>query len=468
MNAPTPTEAADGLPPDRRFLAMLSVGTAVCMAVLDGSIANVALPTIAQQMHTTPASAIWVVNAYQLAVTVSLLPLATLGDIYGHRRIYSLGLLLYTLASILCAVSTSLPMLVTGRVLQGFGGAGIMSVNGALIRFIFPRAQLGRGIGYNVLVVAGSSAAGPSAAAAVLAVASWPWLFAIQVPFGIVALLMSLKFLPLSPLSRHRFDIVSALLNATTLGLFIIGLDGIGHGERLPFVVVELVASIIFGIIFVRRQLGMTPPMLPVDLLIQRPIFALSAATATCAHASVVIALVVLPFYFQYGGGLTAIQIGLLMTPWPAAVVVMAPIAGRLADRYAAGILGGLGLFVMMMGMLLVTLMPPTASWPDIAWRLILCGAGFGLFQSPNNRILIGSAPPDRAGAGSGMLSTSRLVGQTTGSAIVAMVLGLTHEGTVHAANADAIIAATHIAMTVATCSAGLAMVLSWLRVVKR
>src|ERR1700744_696994 len=206
MSSPPLTDPTDGLPPDRRLLAMVSLGIAVCMAVLDGSIANVALPTIARQLQATPAESIWVVNSYQLAVTISLLPLASLGDVHGHRRIFCWGLLLYTLASIGCAVSTTLPQLVAGRVLQGFGGAGIMSVNGALIRFIFPKSQLGRGIGYNVLVVATSSAAGPAVAAAIMAVASWQWLFAIQVPFGIVSLLMSRRFLPRSPLTAHRFD----------------------------------------------------------------------------------------------------------------------------------------------------------------------------------------------------------------------------------------------------------------------
>jgi DHA2 family multidrug resistance protein-like MFS transporter len=462
MSSATLADATDGLPPEKRWLAMIAVGIAVCMAVLDGSIANVALPTIGQQMHATPASAIWVVNSYQLAVTISLLPLASLGDIYGHKRIYCWGVLIYTIASVGCALSTSLPELVAGRVFQGFGGAGIMSVNGALIRFIFPRAQLGRGVGYNVLVVATSSAAGPSAAAAIMAVSSWPWLFAIQVPFGIVALAMALRYLPRTPLSRHVFDVTSAALNAVTLGAFIIGLDGIGHGERRPLVVAELLIALLVGVVFVRRQLRLRPPMLPVDLLMQRPVFALSAATAVCAHGAVIIALIVLPFYFQYAGGLSAIRIGVVMTPWPAAVTVMAPIAGRLADRYSAGILGGLGLLLMALGLLMVGLMPATAAWPDIAWRLVLCGAGFGLFQSPNNRLLLGSVPPDRAGAGSGMLSTSRLVGQTTGSAIVAMVLGLTHGG------ADAIVSATHIAIGIATGSAMLAMALSWLRVARR
>ncbi|HVZ10701.1 MFS transporter [Rhodopila sp.] len=455
----TISEAADGLPPSLRTLAMLAVGIAVFMAVLDGSIANVALPTIARQMHATPAEAIWVINSYQLAVTVSLLPMASLGDIYGHRRVYCWGVALYTIASMGCAVSTTLPQLVLGRVMQGFGGAGIMSVNGALIRFIFPRSQLGRGVGYNVLVVGTSSAAGPSAAAAILAVSSWPWLFAAQVPFGLIALGLSVVFLPRTPRSRHAFDLPSAALNAVTLGLFITGLDGLGHGEGRQLVVAELAGAVLAGVVFVCRQLRLRPPMLPIDLLIARPIFALSSATSICAYAAAIIALVILPFYFQYAGGLTAIQVGLVLTPWPAAVIVMAPIAGRLADRYSAGLLGGFGLLLMAAGLVTVALVPAaTAAWPDIAWRLILCGVGFGLFQSPNNRLLLGSVPVDRAGAGSGMLSTSRLVGQTTGSAIVAMVLGLTHGG------ADSIVWATHIAIGVAAASAILAMGLSWLR----
>jgi MFS transporter, DHA2 family, multidrug resistance protein len=482
MNRPTLTDPTDGLPPERRLLAMLALGVAVCMAVLDGSIANIALPTIARELHASPAGSIWVVNSYQLAVTISLLPLASLGDVHGHRRVFCWGLLLYIFASVGCAMATTLPQLVAGRVLQGFGGAGIMSVNGALIRFIFPKSQLGRGIGYNVLVVATSSAAGPSVAAAIMAVSSWQWLFAIQVPFGVVSLLLSMRFLPRSPLTAHWFDATSAVMNAATFGLFITGLDGIGHGQGLPWVVGELAGSAVIGVVFVRRQLKLRPPLLPVDLLIQRPIFALSAATAVCSHAAQVIALVVLPFYFQYAGGLSPFDTGLRMTPWPAVVIVVAPIAGRLADRYSAGLLGGLGLAVMVTGLVLTALMPATATWPDVAWRLALCGAGFGLFQSPNNRLLIGSAPADRAGAGSGMLSTSRLVGQTTGSALVAVVLGLTHGGPDMAGAgsagtgsagagfgaAAAIVQATHVSLGLAAGFALVAMGLSWLRVIPR
>ena len=450
-------ELTDGLPPPQRWRAMLAVAIAVSMSVLVTSIANIALPTIARDMDVTPAASIWVVNAYQLAVTVTLLPFASMGDIYGHRRVYSWGLAVYTVASLICALAPSLPVLVIGRVLQGFGGAGIMSVNGALVRFIFPRASLGRGIGFNALVVAGSSAAGPSVAAAIMSVASWPWLFAVQVPAGIAALWLASRFLPRTPLAGHPFDPLSAVLNAVTFGMFITALDGVARGQGVMAVLVEFVVSIAVGVVFVRRQLGLAAPMLPIDLF-RRPVFALSVATAVCAHAAQLIAFIALPFYFQYVGGLSPIEIGVLMTPWPAALVVMAPIAGRLADEYPAGLLGGIGLAVMTGGLLLVLFMPMPPSSADVAWRLAVCGIGFGFFQSPNNRLMIASAPRDRAGAGSGMLSTSRLFGQTTGSALVAVVFGLTHGGP------GGVELGTQLAIGMAAAFAAVAMVLSSLR----
>ena len=451
------TTAADGLPPSQRLIAMIAVAIAVSISVLVGSIANVALPTIAHDMHVTPAASIWVVNSYQLAVTVSLMPLASLGDVYGHRWVYCWGLALYIAASLVCALAPNLDVLVAARVVQGFGGAGIMSVNGALIRFIFPRAQLGRGIGYNVLTVAASSAAGPSVAAAIMSVASWPWLFGVQVPLGLLSLVLSYLYLPRSPRSGHAFDPTSAVLNAIALGLVITGVDGIGHGQNKLLVAAALIIGVSVGVIFVRRQLTLRAPMLPVDLF-RRPVFALSVATATFTHGAQMIAMLVLPFYFQYVNGLSPIQIGFLITPWPAVLVIVAPIAGRLADKYPAGLLGGLGLTVMTIGLLLVLFMPADASRLDIAWRLAVCGTGFGFFQAPNNRLLIGSAPPDRAGAGSGMVSTARLVGQTTGSALVAVILGLTHD------SPNAVAVGTHLSLTLAVGFAGLATVLSWLR----
>jgi DHA2 family multidrug resistance protein-like MFS transporter len=365
-----------------------------------------------------------VVNAYQLAVTVTLLPLSALGDIIGYRRVYLWGLGVFTVASLACGLAETLPLLVAGRVLQGFGAAGIMSVNTALVRYIVPRAQLGRGIAMVALVVATCSAAGPSLAAAILAVASWHWLFTFNVPFGVLAVWLALRSIPDTPKSGHRFDLISAALNAATFGLLLVGLDGIGHGQGGIWVALELAGGSVACAVFIRRQNRMAAPMLPVDLF-RTPVFAMSVATSVCSYSAQTVAFLALPFYFAVAGGMSQSQIGLLITPWPAVVVIVAPISGRLSDRYPAGLLGGLGLGVLTVGLLLMLALPPNPPFVDVVWRMMVCGIGFGFFQSPNNRALISAAPRSRSGVASGVLSTARLTGQTIGGVVVAVIFGL-------------------------------------------
>src|ERR1700744_716094 len=238
----------DGLPLPRRYWAVATIALGITMAVMDSAIANVALPTIARDLHTNPAFSIWIVNGYQLAIMISLLPLSSLGDIIGYRRVYQAGLALFTAASLLCAFSHSLPLLTAARVIQGFGAAGIMSVNTAIIRFIYPHKQLGRGIGINALVVAGSAAAGPTIASAILSVANWPWLFAVNVPLGIVAFVIGAFALPHTQRAPHKFDFAGAALSALTFGFLIASIDSLGHGERISIFAGEAVAAIVFGI----------------------------------------------------------------------------------------------------------------------------------------------------------------------------------------------------------------------------
>src|SRR5947209_12235546 len=213
------TEHADGLPLPQRNWAILTIALGIVMAVVDGAIANVALPTIARDLDASPAFSIWIVNGYQLAVTISLLPLASLGEIVGYRRVYLVGLVLFTFASAFCALAHTLPLLTIARIVQGFGAAGIMSVNAALVRFTYPRRLLGRGIGLNALVVAFSAAVGPTIAAGILAVGSWPWLFAINVPLGVVTLAFGWRSLTHTELAGRSFDWQSAGLLAMTFGV---------------------------------------------------------------------------------------------------------------------------------------------------------------------------------------------------------------------------------------------------------
>lgn len=417
------THHPDGQPIPERYWAIATIALGITMAVLDSAIANVALPTIARDLHTNAAFSIWVVNGYQLAITISLLPLASLGDIIGYRRIYLVGLALFTVASLGCAFSHTLTLLALARVVQGFGAAGIMSVNTALIRFIYPNRLLGRGIGVNAVVVAISAAAGPTIASGILSIATWPWLFAVNVPIGIAACLIGAQALPKTLRGKHDFDVAGALLSACTFGFLIGGIDAGGHGEAGTFVVIELALAVVCGFLLVRREALRSAPLFPVDLL-RIPLFGLSVGTSVCSFAAQMLALVSLPFHLQQEFGYSAVQTGLLITPWPLAIAVAAPVAGRLSDRYPAGLLGAGGLVVFAAGLIALALLPPRPDFADVAWRMSVCGLGFGFFQSPNNRAMIASAPRNRSGGASGMLGTARLLGQTTGAALVALLFG--------------------------------------------
>ncbi len=424
MTADAMTPAFDGLPARQRRFAVLAIFTALAMASLDTAIANIALPTIASDFGVSAADVIWVVNVYQIAMVATLLPLAALGEIVGHERIYLGGLALFTLASAGCAVAWSLESLLVARILQGLGASGVMSVNTALVRFVYPNRLAGRGFGHNALVVATAFTLGPTIASGILSIASWPWLFAINLPFGIIALAIGIKTLPHTPRATHRFDMLGAVLASASLGLFITGLGSAAHHAPPLSVALEIVAGLAIGWFAVRRQADHPAPMLPIDLF-RRPVFALSAATAICAFAVQGLAFVSLPFYFEDVLGRSQVETGFFMTPWPLVVGIMAPIAGRLSDRYAVGILGGLGLALLGIGMALLALLPAQPTIADIVWRMAICGCGFGFFQAPNMKALMASAPANRSGGASGIVATARLTGQTTGAALAAFCFGL-------------------------------------------
>lgn len=424
MNAPTPhTAPYDGLPMPRRLGAIVAVAFGVGLSVLDAAIANVALPTIGQELQVSSADSIWIVNAYQLAVMATILPFAALGETVGYRRIYLFGLALFTLASVGCAAAGSLATLVAARVAQGFGAAAVTSVNTTLIRFIYPRAQLGRGMGVNATVVAVSSVAGPTLAAGILAAGSWPWLFAVNIPVGIVALALSRRFLPRNPVAAtgpgpRRRDMA---MNALTFGLLMAAVEGYSHGVDGRLLAGGVALLAVVGFLFVRSQLRESHPLLPLDLL-RIPVFSVSMLTSICSYTAQMLAMVALPFYLQYALGYDEVTTGLLLTAWPAVIMVAAPVAGMLVGRVHAGALGGTGLAAMAAGAAALAWLPAHPSTLDIVWRLALGGIGFGLFQSPNNSILIASAPPERSGSASGMLATARLVGQTSGAAAMALL----------------------------------------------
>jgi MFS transporter, DHA2 family, multidrug resistance protein len=403
---------------ERRALFALLISLA--LATLDAAIVNTALPTIARDLAATPAASVWIINAYQIAMVATLLPLASLGEIHGHRRIYLIGLTVFTAASLACASAPTLPILAASRVVQGIGASGVMSVSPALLRMIYPPDRLGRGLGLYALVVGIGFAVGPTIASLILSVAPWPYLFSVNVPLGVFALAVAASSLPSSPQASHGFDRIAGLLSMLTMAGVILALTCGAQGTSRQIWLTALAAALGFGTLLVRHERGRHAPILPTDLL-ALPAFALSSTTAILAFAVQGLAFVALPFYLLDHLHRTLLDVGLLMSPWSLAVALAAPFAGRLSDRYPPGILGGVGLAILALGTASLALLPLTPSALDISIRMAICGAGFGLFQSPNVKALMSTAPPERSGGASGTVAISRLFGQASGAALAAL-----------------------------------------------
>ena len=416
----------DGLHRPRIYYAMVATFSGLFLAVLDGTICNVALPSISEDLQVSSSDSIWIINAFQLVIMMSLLPFSSLGELFGYKRIYLFGVAVFTVGSLFCSLTATLPLLVVARVFQGIGAAMIMSVNTSLVRIIYPKRHLGKGVGLNATVFAIASVAGPTLAAAILSVASWPWLFAINVPVGIITFYLGRKYLPANPtrVLGRRFKWKEALFNALTFGVLIGCIEAYSHDVSHTTILAGAVCLLFVGVQYVRMQLHDKYPMLPFDLL-KIPAFSLSVVTSVLSFTSQMLAMVAMPFLLVNTFHYEAVGTGLLMTSWPLVIVFVAPMAGWLVGKVHPGILGGIGLTIMSAGCFLLAFVPVDTTPLGLVWRLMLCGMGFGFFQSPNNHMLLSSAPPHRTGSASGMLATARLLGQTTGAALVALLFHL-------------------------------------------
>jgi DHA2 family multidrug resistance protein-like MFS transporter len=418
---PTP----DSMP----WMALLSLLMAVFLGSLDQSVANTALPAIGAAMQRTPAESVWVVHAYQLAVVAVLLPLAALGDRWGARKVFLLGMLLFNLAALGSACASSLEWLAFFRAIQGVGAAGVMSVNLALIQRIFPPEKLGRGAGMNALIVGLGFSLGPTVASVLLAFLPWPWLFGLQAPLGLMGLLLARRYLPRTEAAKTNapYDRVLALLSAVCFASLVFTLSAIAQQQGVVVVVGSLVLMLGSGYCLLRRQRGHAAPVLPVDLM-RRPLFSLSVFTSFSSFTTQGLAFVALPFFFQQQLGRPPLETGVLMSVWALVVALMAPVAGTLSDRYPPAILGGVGLGILSLGMAglgFMGVMGAEVSFGLMALCMALCGLGFGLFQSPNLRAIMSSAPAHRSSGASGMVALARLIGQASGAALVALCFNL-------------------------------------------
>ena len=252
----------------RKYIAVIALQIVLVMTVLDVTLVNVALPVMASKFHISSSSSIWIITIYQLLITMLLLPVSSIGDLFSYKRIFLIGVVIFTLASAGCAASQNFTMLVVARGVQGVGAACVMGVNIALIRLIYPREILGRGMALNAMCIAIATAAGPTIAGALLSVASWHWLFLINVPLGILAFILGFRLLPQNPPNpdKPKFDLISAVENMVVFGLLFYAIGNLTRKADVWVSVGMLVVSLTIGIFYVRRQFHHKQPLLPVDL----------------------------------------------------------------------------------------------------------------------------------------------------------------------------------------------------------
>ncbi len=414
----------DGLPARQRAWSMAVIWVGLAMSVLDTSIANVALPTLAGQLHATASESIWVINAYQLGMVMLLLPLAACSERVGYHRVYLAGMAAFSLASLVCVFAPNLLVLALGRGLQGMGAAGIMGMNAGLLRRILPQRMMGKAFGANATLIGVMTAAAPTIASGILALGSWRWLFAVNIPFCVFALAVGPLVLPSIEVLRRRFDWVSAGLSASLFAGLVVGADLISRNAN-PLLGAGLLAmAAVFAVVLVRGAWDQPAPLFPVDLIRIR-LFGLSLATSTTSFCAQLMAAVSMPFLFQQGLHRSVLQTGLLMTPWPVGTAAASAVAGYLADKLPGAVLNSAGLIVMAGGLFLLAAMPADVDNLGIVWRTAVCGAGFGFFQSPNNRTMVLATPRARGGATGGAIATARVTGQSLGAVMVALLFGL-------------------------------------------
>ena len=399
------------------------------MAVMDAAIANVALPTMSHDLVVSSAASTWVVIAYQVAIVMVLLPASALSERIGYHRLYLGGLALFVALSLGCALASNLPVLAACRFVQGLGAAAMMSVTGAQTRLIWPRALLGRGIGYNAVVVACAGSAAPPLAGLILSHASWPWLFLVNIPTGIMSLILVTRFGPRVAAVTASFDTFSAVLSALMFGGLFMAATEFIQGHSCAVVIVYSVVGLTAGAVLLPRMRSAIRPLIPIDLIAMKGVRPAYGASV-CAFASLTCMLVYLPFVLQDQMRLDVAMVGLLMLPVTLATAISSPIAGRLSDRSWAPAMSALGLGLNAVSVAALALViPGRPPLLLIAVAMALYGTGFGLFQSPNNNVMLRRPPIERIGAAGGMLATCRLVGQNVGALTAALALRLPELG---------------------------------------
>jgi EmrB/QacA subfamily drug resistance transporter len=451
----------------RKWLILSTVSLGSLMATLDGSIVNIALPAIQSDFGIDLTTVEWVVVAYLLVVGSLLLPVGRLGEVHTFKRVYLVGFALFTGASVLCGLSPALGWLIAFRALQACGAAAIMAMGPAVIARTFDASERGRALGLNGVSVSLGLSLGPALGGVLTQLASWRSIFLINAPIGIIAILWAWRVLPNESRGRDQsFDVRGAALSGSALFCLLLALsEGQGWGWTSAPTLGLAAAFLVLGVAFVLTERATAQPLLDLSLFRIRP-FSFGLASVIVAFSGLFTATFLLPFLLQQGRGFSPIEAGLLLTPVPISMAIVAPFSGSASDRFGPGILASAGMLVMVLALLSLTQLPLDFALPDLVWRLLLMGIGQGLFMSPNSSAVLGSVPGRRVGTASGTLAQMRVTGQALGIAISAAIVATRLP--VHlvgaASHGEALAGAIHDAFWVAAAVCAIGIVTSLIR----
>ncbi len=401
------------------------VAIGVFMATLDSSIVNISLPTIAREFGVPLNGAIeWVIIAYLVVTAAVLLTAGRLADMIGRKAIWVIGLFVFTGGSALCGAAPSLGFLVAARALQGLGGALLFASSPAMVTNAFPPQERGRALGLNAVIVALGVSVGPPLGGFITAFFSWRWIFYVNVPLGIIGILLTLRVLT-EKFHRNpgKFDPLGAILLGVGLASLTAALSfgqELGWGSPI-FITGVAVGVVLLGCIpFVERRVA--NPIIDLKLLRNR-VFLSANMSLILSFLALFAVSFIMPFYLEQLRGFPTQIVGLLLTPLPIMIALVAPFSGSLADRFGSTRwLASGGLAIACVGLILLSQLNAHSSVFDIIWRLLVTGLGQALFQSPNNSALLGSAPPEQRGSASGFLATGRVMGQSLSVALAGAI----------------------------------------------
>ena len=395
---------------------MLGIGMGVFMSTLDSSIVNVSLPTLVEELHTSLAMIEWVILAYLLVVTSLILTMARLGDMFGKKKFYTLGLGLFTAGSLLCGLAPGILWLIGFRALQGLGAVMMFALGAAIITEVFPPQQRGQALGIMGGIVSVGIAIGPSLGGLLIGLVGWRSIFLVNVPVGVAAMIIVARVVPPSTigLAGQRFDLIGALLLFATLSSYALGMTlGQHEGFAAPHTL-GLLGFALLGLIgFVALESRLEQPMIDLRLF-GNPLFGINLLMGFLVFIMIG-GYFLLPFYLELVKGFPTEQVGLMLVVFPALMGLTAPISGTLSDRFGSRAISLIGLAVIVVACLLISTLDAGVGIPGYVLRLAPLGIGMGMFNSPNNSAIMGAAPRDRLGLASGLTALSRSLGQTSG-----------------------------------------------------